>query len=130
LGGALALLAIGVGLVHWAKALMHGHEIVEIRHETRGTEETRGAALEILKIANEESGFTRRKLLTGSLITGAVVSVAPAIVVLRDLAPSEDPIPLLSNTMWDTGVRLTIDPSGRPIKASDVTLGSSFHVIP
>lgn len=130
LGGALALLAVGVGLVHWAKALMHGHEIVEERHETRGSVETREAAIELLKTANEESGFTRRKLLTGSLITGAVVTVAPAVVVLRDLAPSESPLPLLAHTLWDAGVRLTIDPSGRPIKASDVTLGSAFHVIP
>jgi len=130
LAGALALLAIGVGLVHWAKALMGGHEIVEERHETRGTDDTRAAAVEIFKTANEESGFTRRKLLTGSLITGAVVSAAPAVVVLRGLAPEADPLPLLANTMWDKGVRLTIDPSGRPIKASDVTLGSSFHVIP
>ena len=73
---------------------------------------------------------TRRKLLTGSLITGAVVSVAPAVVVLRDLAPAEDPLPLLATTMWDEGVRLTIDPTGTPIRAADVTLGSSFHVIP
>ena len=32
--------------------------------------------------------------------------------------------------MWAKGVRLTRDPSGTPIKASDVTLGSAFHVIP
>ena len=28
------------------------------------------------------------------------------------------------------GLRLTQDPSGRPIKASDVTIGSVWHVIP
>jgi ubiquinol-cytochrome c reductase iron-sulfur subunit len=32
--------------------------------------------------------------------------------------------------MWRRGTRLTIDPSGRPIKAADVTIGSVFHVIP
>jgi ubiquinol-cytochrome c reductase iron-sulfur subunit len=32
--------------------------------------------------------------------------------------------------MWAKGVRLTKDPSGVPIKASDVTVGSVFHVIP
>jgi ubiquinol-cytochrome c reductase iron-sulfur subunit len=32
--------------------------------------------------------------------------------------------------MWAKGVRLTRDPSGTPIRASDVTLGSAFHVIP
>jgi ubiquinol-cytochrome c reductase iron-sulfur subunit len=32
--------------------------------------------------------------------------------------------------MWDTGIRLARDPSGVPIKASEVTIGSAFHVIP
>jgi ubiquinol-cytochrome c reductase iron-sulfur subunit len=32
--------------------------------------------------------------------------------------------------MWKAGTRLTKDPTGLPIKASDVTLGSVFHVIP
>ena len=51
-------------------------------------------------------------------------------MLLRDLAPAEDPVPLLKRTIWDKGVRLTRDPDGTPIKASDVTLGSVFHVIP
>ena len=32
--------------------------------------------------------------------------------------------------MWAKGTRLTKDPTGLPIKASDVTIGSVFHVIP
>jgi ubiquinol-cytochrome c reductase iron-sulfur subunit len=32
--------------------------------------------------------------------------------------------------MWDKDVKLVRDPSGTPIKASDVQLGSAFHVIP
>jgi ubiquinol-cytochrome c reductase iron-sulfur subunit len=32
--------------------------------------------------------------------------------------------------MWKKGTKLTHDPTGVPIKASDVTLGSAFHVIP
>jgi ubiquinol-cytochrome c reductase iron-sulfur subunit len=32
--------------------------------------------------------------------------------------------------MWKKGTRLAKDPDGTPIKASDVTLGSVFHVIP
>jgi len=34
------------------------------------------------------------------------------------------------HTMWKKGTRLTIDPTGTPIKAADVTIGSVFHVIP
>jgi ubiquinol-cytochrome c reductase iron-sulfur subunit len=32
--------------------------------------------------------------------------------------------------MWKSGTRLAKDPTGIPIKASDVTIGSVFHVIP
>jgi ubiquinol-cytochrome c reductase iron-sulfur subunit len=130
LGGALALLAIGIGAVHWAKALMHGHDLVEERHETRSSEPTRVRAAEIFTEANAESGFTRRKLLRNSLITAAVVSPLPAVVLLRDLAPAADPNDLLRHTMWKSGMRLVRDPTGGPIRAADVTLGSAFHVIP
>jgi len=127
---ALALLAVGIGVVHWSKALMHGHDLVEERHETRGSEPTRERAAEIFTEANEESGFTRRRLLRNTLITAAVVSPLPGVVLLRDLAPMADPVPLLKHTMWEKGTRLTRDPSGTPIRAADVTLGSAFHVIP
>jgi ubiquinol-cytochrome c reductase iron-sulfur subunit len=46
------------------------------------------------------------------------------------LAPAKDPVALLKQTMWEPGVRLARDPSGVPIKASEVTIGSAFHVIP
>jgi len=32
--------------------------------------------------------------------------------------------------MWEPGMRLTLDPTGSPVKASDVTIGSVFHIIP
>jgi ubiquinol-cytochrome c reductase iron-sulfur subunit len=55
----------------------------------------------------------------------------PAVVLFRGMAPmNEDPVKLLAHTAWKKGDRLTRDPSGTPIKASDVTIGSVFHVIP
>ena len=130
LGIALALLAIGIGAVHWSKSLMDGHDLVEQRHGTRGSDETRAKAVEVFQLGNKESGFTRRKLIRNSLIGALVVSPLPAVVLFRDLAPAEDPVPLLKHTMWAKGTRLTRDPFGTPIRASDVTLGSAFHVIP
>lgn len=127
---AVATLTIGIGAVHWSKALMDGHDLVEERHGTRGSDATRSRAVEIFSLGNKESGFTRRKLIRNSLIGALVVAPLPAVVLFRDLAPAEDPVPLLKHTMWDKGVRLTRDPNGTPIKASDVTLGSVFHVIP
>lgn len=130
IGITLGLLGVGIGAVHWSKALMHGHEQVEQRHPTRGSDEARERSVEIFREANAESGFTRRTLVRNSLIGAVVATPIPAIALFRDLAPAEDPVALLKHTMWDTGVRLTRDPSGTPIKAADVTIGSAFHVIP
>ena len=131
LGLSLALLALGIGAVHWGKALMFDHEGVDERHPVRGTDETRARAVEIFQQANEESGFGRRTLIRNSLIGALVVFPLPAVVLFRGLGPQdENPVELLSHTMWKAGTRLAMDPSGIPIKAADITLGSAFHVIP
>ncbi len=130
IGITLGLLGVGIGAVHWSKALMHGHELVEDRHPTRGSDESRERAVEIFREANAESGFTRRSLVRNSLIGAVIATPIPAIALFRDLAPAEDPVALLKHTMWEAGTRLTRDPSGTPIKASEVTIGSAFHVIP
>ncbi|WP_309620131.1 Rieske 2Fe-2S domain-containing protein [Salinibacterium sp.] len=127
---ALGLLAVGIGAVHWARSLMEGHDLVEQRHGTRGTDATRQKAIEVFSLGNKESGFGRRTMIRNTLIGALVVSPIPAIALFRDLAPSADPVPQLKHTLWAEGVRLTRDPSGTPIKASEVTLGSAFHVIP
>jgi ubiquinol-cytochrome c reductase iron-sulfur subunit len=130
LGLTVALLGVGFGAVHWAKSLMHGHELVEERHSTRGDEETRQVAAETFTQANHESGFTRRSMIRNTLFGALLAAPIPAVVLLRDLAPAKDPVALLKQTMWEPGVRLARDPSGVPIKASEVTIGSAFHVIP
>jgi ubiquinol-cytochrome c reductase iron-sulfur subunit len=131
LGVTLALLGLGFGGVHWAKALMNDKEGIDVRHPVQGSDETRARAVEIFKEANEESGFGRRTLIRNSLIGALIAFPLPGIVLFRGLGPqNEDPVKLLSHTMWKKGLRLTRDPTGTPIKASDVTLGSVFHVIP
>jgi ubiquinol-cytochrome c reductase iron-sulfur subunit len=109
---------------------MNGHDLVEQRHGTRGSDKTRAAAVEVFRLGNEESGFGRRTLIRRTLIGALVAAPLPAIVLFRDLAPAEQPATALKHTMWNKNVRLTRDPSGTPIKASEVTLGSVFHVIP
>jgi ubiquinol-cytochrome c reductase iron-sulfur subunit len=131
IGMTLALLGIGIGAVHWGKALMADHEAIDIRHPVRGTDETRARAVEIFDEANQESGFGRRSLIRNTLIGSLIAFPLPAVVLFRGLAPEgEDPVELLSHTMWEPGMRLARDPDGTPIKASDVTIGSVFHVIP
>ena len=133
LGIALALFGIGFGAVHWSRTIMEGHDLVEDRnagHPPQEKYEKRAGAAEVFSLGNKESGFTRRKLIRNSLIGALVVSPLPAVVLFRDLAPADDPVELLSHTLWKKGTRLARDPDGSPIKASDVTLGSAFHVIP
>jgi ubiquinol-cytochrome c reductase iron-sulfur subunit len=130
LGITLGLLGIGLGAVHWAKQLMREDESVELRHGTRGTPETREKAVEVFELGNAESGFGRRTLIRNSMIGALVLTPVPAVALFRGLAPMADPVKLLQHTMWKKGTRLTHDPTGIPIKASDVTLGSAFHVIP
>lgn len=131
LGMALALLAVGIGAVHWGKALMADHESIDVRHPVASDEDTRVDAAEVFELANEESGFSRRSLVRNSLIGALIAFPLPGITLLRGLAPQdEDPVQLLKHTMWKKGMRLAHDPSGAPIKASDVTIGSAFHVIP
>lgn len=127
----LSLLALGIAAVHWGKALMADHESVDERHPVRGDNDTRKRAAEIFKESNQESGFGRRTLIRNSLIGAVIAFPLPGIVLLRSLAPQDqDPVALLKYTMWEEGIRLARDPSGVPIKASEVTLGSVFQVIP
>ncbi len=138
IGIALALLSIGIGAIHWSKALMSDREHVELRHTTRGQDSTREAAVAVFAAANEESGFGRRTMIRNSLIAAVVASIVPGITLFRGLAPHSseddptagDPVYLLNHTMWEEGMRLARDPDGTPIRAADVTLGSAFHVIP
>ena len=131
-GIALAFLTTGIGIVAWAKYLMHDEEQAEARHPTKGSPATRRRAVEIFKQADAESGFTRRKLLRNSLITVLLALPLPGIVTLRDLynANNERPVLAMRRTLWGPGVRLVRDPTGTPIKAADVTIGSAFHVMP
>src|SRR5690606_34662392 len=85
LGIGLALLAIGVGAIHWSKAIMSDKEFIEPRHATRGRDSTREAAVQAFRDANEESGFGRRTAITGSLVAALVASVLPGITLFRGL---------------------------------------------
>lgn len=138
IGIALALLALGVGAIHWSKAIMSDKEFVEERHSTRGSEETRAAAIQAFADANEESGFGRRAMIRNSLFAALVASVLPGITLFRGLAPhaspenpdAGNPVALLSRTWWSEGERLARDPHGTPIRAAHVAIGSAFQVIP
>jgi ubiquinol-cytochrome c reductase iron-sulfur subunit len=131
IGATLALLGIGFGAVHWAKSVMVDVELADERHPVGGSPQTQAAAAQVFADADRESGFSRRTVIRNSLIGALIAFPLPAVVLFRGFAPQDqNPVQLLSHTMWKQGTRLALDPSGAPIKASDVTIGSAFHVIP
>ncbi len=129
LGLFLALFGIGAGAVHWAKTLMPDEERTEDRHPQRGSDEDRAAAVAILKEGSAESGLGRRPLIRNTLIGALALVGLPGVVFLRDVGPL--PGNSLSTTMWRKGMRLMLDqPDSRPVKASDLTIGSVVHIMP
>ena len=128
LGITLGLLGIGIGAVHWAKTLMPDNEVAEDRHQIRSSDEKRAAAVEIINLAAQESGFTRRKLIRRTLYGALALFPLPAVIIFGDLGPN--PGNSLRHTIWKPNTRLARDPYGTPIKASEVTVGSVYHVVP
>jgi ubiquinol-cytochrome c reductase iron-sulfur subunit len=125
----IGLFGIGAGAVHWAKTLMPDEERIELRHDQRGSDEDRAAAVAILKEGSEESGLGRRPLIRNSLIGALALTPLPAIALLRDSGPM--PGNNLSVTIWKAGDKLVRDqPEGAAVKASDLGIGSVVHVMP
>ncbi len=82
LGAALALLGIGFGAVHWAKAVMTDVEIADERHKVGGNQVAREGAVKVFQDADRESGFSRRAVIRNSLI-GALLAW-PMVASLRN----------------------------------------------
>jgi ubiquinol-cytochrome c reductase iron-sulfur subunit len=142
---AVALLAMGAGIIQWARKLMGDHEIVEYRHSASSSEEDREATVGILKTGLEESGLGRRPLIRNSLLAaGGILGIVP-IVMLRDLGPL--PGDKLDHTVWDldtwtpemkawwatqdrTYQRVVRDVVGTPIKVGDLQIGDLVNAEP
>ncbi|WP_448060987.1 cytochrome bc1 complex Rieske iron-sulfur subunit [Cellulomonas hominis] len=130
LGLFLGLIGIGTAAVHWAKSLMNDREKSEQRHTQRSTDETRQAAVAVLKEGAADSAIGRRGVLKGAMVSAlALFPLSIAIPLIGNVGEDWN-VSKLKHTWWKKGTRLALDPSGRPIRAADVTIGSVFHVIP
>ena len=134
LGG--ALLFIGIGIIQWARKLMGDHEISELRHPAASSAEDREATLEALSLGLEESGIGRRPLVRNSLLGAVGMMGLPAIVLLRDLGPTNAQVADaelgtgLQHTIWKQGMRVVRDVIGTPIKASELEIGDLVNAAP
>lgn len=128
----LAMFSIGIAAVHWAKTLMSDHERVEPRHPQRSSDEDRAGAIAELTEGAKESGvgIGRRGLLKGAVVSAAALAPLTIAVPLIGEVGGDWNVSKFRHTVWRKGRRLARDPSGTPIKATDVTVGSVYHVIP
>ncbi len=142
---AVTLLAMGAGMIQWARKLMADHEIVEMRHPATSSPEDREAAVSILKTGLDESGLGRRPLIRNTLLAaGGVLGLLP-IVMLRDLGPL--PGDKLDHTVWDLNTwtpemqawwktqnrtlqRVVRDVVGTPIKVAELEIGDLVNAEP
>jgi ubiquinol-cytochrome c reductase iron-sulfur subunit len=124
----VALLALGIGIIQWARKLMGDHEIVEMRHAASSPPEDREATLTQLAQGLDESGIGRRPLVRNTLLGALGLLGLPLIVGLRDLGPL--PGDKLYHTIWATGMRVVRDVVGTPIHVSDVQIGDLFNAEP
>ncbi len=124
-----SLFFIGMGAVHWAKTLMPDEEVVELRHEQRSSDAARQAAVDGVFAGGEAAQLGRRPLIKYTL--GGALGLFAVPLVLQ-MAGGLGPLPgaELSQTMWRKGLRLMRDPEMLPVKASDVTIGSVYHIMP
>ena len=132
----LALLLIGVGIIQWARKLMADHEITEMRHPARSSDEDRAATIAALEQGLEESGIARRPLVRNSLLASVALLGLPAVVLLRDLGPTPaqardaEAGDGLEHTIWKPGMRLVRDVVGTPIRVSDLEIGDLVNGLP
>ena len=134
LAGALGF--IGIGIIQWARKLMSDVELVEMRHSASSTEEDRATTLAALQAGLEESGMARRPLLRNSLLGAVGLLGAPAIVMLKDLGPTNAMVSDaetgqgLEHTLWKKDMRIVRDVVGTPIRPSDIEIGDLFNAEP
>jgi len=128
LGLAISLLFIGLGAVHWAKQLMPDHEIIAERHEFRSSDNDRKEFVAAAKEGAAAAGLGRRSLIKRSLGLSLGIAGLTPLLLLRDLGPL--PRKQLEKTNWNSGTRLVIDPSNRPIRPEDLEVGSVAQVLP
>ncbi|WP_246081809.1 ubiquinol-cytochrome c reductase iron-sulfur subunit [Nocardioides litoris] len=136
LGGALLL--IGVGIIQWARKLMADHEIVEMRHPARSSDEDRETTAAVLQTGLEESGLGKHSMIRRTLLLSTGLLAAPAVILLRDLGPSPASVANaeegtgLKHTFWGTGDRIRVvrDVVGTPIRPADLQIGDLVNGVP
>ena len=133
---AIALLGIGFGAVHWAKTIMSDEEVVEQRHPIRSDDADRAKVSTILSAGAESAQLARRPMIKATAGAAMGLFALPLGVQLAgSMGNPTKALEELKQTAWDVKagevMYLVQDPEmHKRIKASDVTIGSVYHVLP
>ncbi|MEA4945536.1 MAG: Rieske 2Fe-2S domain-containing protein [Propionicimonas sp.] len=129
----LAVLLIGVALIHWARTIMGDQEVVEERHPGGSAAEVRQEAAAAWKLGAEQSGLSRRALIGSGLAGGIGILVVPAVVLLADMGPwptRDVRARTIEKTLWAEGIPLVNDVNKLPLKAADIEVGQLVNAQP
>jgi ubiquinol-cytochrome c reductase iron-sulfur subunit len=134
LGGMLtiALVALGAGMVVWAKKLLPHEKAIQDRHDFHSTPEEEKAAEDTLIAGANDMGLGQRKLLRRTLMGAMAVLPLPIVVMLRDLGPlpAGSLLPSGPITGWRKNVRLVDLDTHLPIKLGSLEIGGVQTVMP
>ncbi len=129
----LAVLAIGVALVHWARLLMGDEEVVEERHGAASPPAAKAEAAEQWAVGAEQAGLSRRGLIGWGLAGGLGALAIPAVVLLADMGPWPTAAvrrETLEKTIWAEGVPIVNDVTKQKLRASDIVVGQLINAQP
>lgn len=135
----MAILLIGTGAIQWAKKLMPDVEVVQERHELKSDKAEDELAAATYERGKDESGFARYPIIRRTLIGALALFPIPLVIMLRDLwqtPPGENPVELLSTTLWRDGLRIvpdTGDSTGegvQGIRPEEIPVGGLVSALP
>ncbi|MDQ7991301.1 MAG: Rieske 2Fe-2S domain-containing protein [Propionicimonas sp.] len=129
----LAVLAIGVALIHWARQIMGDEEVIEDRHGAAAPVEAREEAAAQFAVGAEQSGLSRRKLIGSGLAGGLGIMAIPAVVLLADMGPwptDEVRRETIEKTIWTEGSYIVNDVNQKRLRAADLVVGQLVNAQP
>jgi ubiquinol-cytochrome c reductase iron-sulfur subunit len=123
---ALGFLALGAGMVLWARDLLPGHEVTASRgHHDRSSDDARLSVVESLERA--VGPVARRPFLFKML--GGVATVFGICAAFPIASLGSRPHTTLYRTGWKAGDRLVTE-NGRPLRPGDLEPGGILTVFP
>jgi ubiquinol-cytochrome c reductase iron-sulfur subunit len=125
---ALAMFALGGGMIVWAKKLLPHEKAVQERHAFHSTPEEEAESENTFLAGVNDLGLGKRKILRRTLMGALALFPLPFVVMLRDLGPL--PGTSLNQTGWKAGLRLVDLTTRLPVKLGDLSIGGIQTVMP